>query len=124
MAAKPNQKAPAVRNQAGQFVPGHKALSPGRPPLRDINYKNAFYKNVPASEWVAIIRQAVRQAKQGDKDARKWLTDYLIGPPVQRIAPTDPEGQNPYQTISDQELVELAKLVTAMHITDSKVYKK
>lgn len=120
----PEPPAPPMRNARGVFVKGHKSVSPGRPPIRDINYKNAFFKNVPAQDWVAIIKQAVRQAKQGDKDARKWLTDYLVGPPVQRVAPTDPTGTNPYQTVTDAELVSLAKIVVAMHPADNKVHSK
>jgi len=34
--------------------------------------------------WAAIIERAVADAKEGDKDARKWLSDYAVGQPVQR----------------------------------------
>jgi len=34
--------------------------------------------------WVAIVKRAVEDAKQGDARARAWLADYLIGRPVER----------------------------------------
>ena len=34
--------------------------------------------------WAAIIERAIAGAKEGDKDARKWLSDYSVGQPVQR----------------------------------------
>lgn len=40
---------------------------------------------VTSEKWTAIILKAVDQATVGDWRARKWLGDYLMGPPVQRI---------------------------------------
>ncbi len=36
-----------------------------------------------AEDWQAIVAKAVEQAKRGDSVARKFLADYLIGPPVE-----------------------------------------
>ena len=36
-------------------------------------------------DWKAIGEKAVDQARNGDKDARKWLADYLVGPATKRL---------------------------------------
>jgi len=40
---------------------------------------------VTPEKWTRIITKAVHQAIDGDRHARKWLGDYLMGPPVQRV---------------------------------------
>lgn len=40
---------------------------------------------VTSKKWASIILKAVDQAELGDWRARKWLGDYLMGPPVQRV---------------------------------------
>ena len=40
---------------------------------------------VTSEKWSAIILKAVDLAVGGDWRARKWLGDYLMGPPVQRV---------------------------------------
>lgn len=40
---------------------------------------------VSSEDWSRIITAAVDQAVEGDWRARKWLGDYLMGPPVQRV---------------------------------------
>jgi hypothetical protein len=40
---------------------------------------------VSSEDWANIVLGAVSKASEGDWRARKWLGDYLIGPPVQRV---------------------------------------
>jgi len=40
---------------------------------------------VSLKDWREIIKKAVEQAKRGDQQARKFLAEYLIGPPQQRL---------------------------------------
>jgi hypothetical protein len=47
---------------------------------------------VTFDEWDKVVKKALEQAKRGDSQARKWLSDYLIGPPQQRIDHTT-DGQ-------------------------------
>ena len=35
-------------------------------------------------DWEKIVIKAASQAKRGDATARRWLSDYIIGPPTQR----------------------------------------
>lgn len=38
---------------------------------------------VTAENWVAITNRAVALATSGDNNARKWLSEYLLGRPVE-----------------------------------------
>lgn len=40
---------------------------------------------VSSEDWSRVITAALDQAIEGDWRARKWLGNYLMGPPVQRI---------------------------------------
>jgi len=40
---------------------------------------------VTFQDWHDIIKKAVEQAKRGNANARKFLADYIIGPPNQRV---------------------------------------
>ena len=75
----------ADRNNSGQFVKGHPG-GPGRPPKPK---EEKFYKTtlsaVTLTDWREIVKKAVEQAKRGNPSARKWLSDYLIGPPQQKV---------------------------------------
>ena len=87
MSASPN-KSPAagsVRDARGRFLPGHPPTSPGRLPRhKEERYLTALTGEVSTEDWLEIIRTAKTQAKHGNKDARKWLSDLLVGrDPVQ-----------------------------------------
>lgn len=56
------------------------------------SYLKRLHDDVSLDDWGEIIAVAILQAKKGDKDARKWLGDYLLGTPVQRTEVTGPEG--------------------------------
>lgn len=102
------------RDLAGKLLPGSTA-NPGKPKGRppkvvEETYLQAFTEVVTLPEMRQIIRTALRQAKKGDKDARKWLTDYIVGPPVQRVL--DPAlVVNPYAGMSAEELKATAQAV-------------
>ena len=85
---------------------------PGRPKKeREARYLEITLNTVTYDDWQKVVKKALAQALLGDKDARKWLSEYLVGVPVQRIAPTTPDGENPYMDISTDELVELARKI-------------
>ena len=85
---------------------------PGRPKKeREARYLEITLNTVTYDDWQKVVKKALDQALLGDKDARKWLSEYLVGVPVQRIAPTTPDGENPYMDISTDELVELARKI-------------
>jgi hypothetical protein len=76
----------------GKFVAGNKA-SPGRKPKeRELRYYDILMSTVTFEVWAEIVKKAAEQAKKGDQAARKWLADYLVGPPVNRTELTGADG--------------------------------
>ena len=47
---------------------------------------------VTYQDWREIVKKAVTQAKRGNPQARKFLADYLLGPPPQRHELTGKDG--------------------------------
>lgn len=39
---------------------------------------------VSEDDWVEIIKRAILDARRGDTAARKFIADYLVGPPVEK----------------------------------------
>ena len=65
---------------------GHKP-GPGRPKKkREDRYLEVTLTACTFADWRVVVERAVTHAKRGDYQARKWLSDYLIGPAVQRLA--------------------------------------
>jgi hypothetical protein len=73
------------RDDNGKFAPGNKG-GPGRPPKpKEEKFYRTTLSAVTLSDWREIVKKAVEQAKRGNPSARKWLSDYLIGPPQQKV---------------------------------------
>lgn len=71
-----------ARDEQGRFLPGHSLAGPGRPKrTTEIEYLNATAQKVSLDKWGDIVERAIDDAVKGDKDARRWLSDYLIGKP-------------------------------------------
>jgi len=47
-------------------------------------YMSAMIGQVSIKDWIAIVAKAVDDAIDGKPSARKWLSDYLLGQPMQR----------------------------------------
>ncbi len=72
------------RDSQGRFQPGN-AGGPGRPRrATEREYLAALRDGCSADDWHEIVQRAVRDAKQGDHSARKWLGAYLVGEPGSR----------------------------------------
>ena len=86
---------PKVRSWAkdltapGNFMKGGSGLTEGggRTAIHNaaIARLHELHVLVTPARWEAIVLSAVEQAEAGDRHARKWLGDYLMGPPVQRV---------------------------------------
>ena len=75
----------AERDENGKFIPGHKG-GPGRPSkAKEEKFYRTTLSAVSLADWREIVKKAVDQAKKGNPSARKWLSDYLIGPPQQKV---------------------------------------
>ena len=66
------------RDNKGRFVKGSSGNPKGRSPKeREERYYTIAMNSVTFKDWEQIIATAVKQAKRGDAQARKWLCDYL-----------------------------------------------
>jgi hypothetical protein len=65
-----------------------------RPKEREVEYTNIIQSSCSPSDWKTIVNKAVEQAKRGDEKARKWLSDNLIGLPVQKNEITGKDGSS------------------------------
>lgn len=70
----------------------HKNLKPtldkGSKALQQVagNRLEAMDAAVSPKDWSDIVQKAVTQALTGDRHARAWLGNYLMGMPIQRVA--------------------------------------
>ena len=72
-----------MRDNLGRFVPGSSGNPKGRQSKdRETKYLSVAQRVCGFREWREIVLVAVDQAKEGDAQARRWLSEYLIGKPV------------------------------------------
>ena len=75
-----------MANSAGTWKPGQSGNPKGRPPKsKEEKFFKTTISSVKLSDWREIVQKAVEQAKRGNPAARKWLSDYLLGPPQQKL---------------------------------------
>lgn len=102
-----------VLDEDGHPKPG-RALGAGNTPKRLTKHRQDIYLKTmheiaTEEEWRDICRQAVLDAKDGDHRARSWLSDYLIGKPLQRVY-----TKATVETTQKLELGERAAIVAAL----------
>lgn len=69
------------RDERGRFVKGNRA-SPGRPKRNtETRYLEIMMAEVTPEYWAGITRRAIADALKGLPEARRWLSDYVIGKP-------------------------------------------
>ncbi len=74
------------RDKKGRFLPGVPGSSPGRPRRAvEEKYHEILVGKVSEADWQAIIERAVTEAKAGDRDARNFLANYLLGKPRESL---------------------------------------
>ena len=80
------------RDANGRFAKGNSG-GPGRTSkTREVRFLEITLATVTYQDWADIVEKAKDQAKRGNPVARKWLGDYLLGPPVQRTELTGADG--------------------------------
>lgn len=73
------------RTAKGTFAPGNGG-GPGRPKKqREEKFYSITLSTVTFDDWKDIVKKAVQMAKKGDQAARKFLADYLLGCPNQKV---------------------------------------
>jgi hypothetical protein len=63
------------------------------PKDREVKFYDLTVSAVSEEDWIGIVKTAVRLATKGDAQARKWLSDYLVGLPQQKVDLTT-NGEN------------------------------
>ena len=97
-----------TRRADGTFEKGHSGNPNGRPKRStEERYLAALSRHVTMQDWEKIIKTAISRAKAGDSVARTWLSDYLMGKPVQRSEVTG-AGGGPVQVQSIERALERA----------------
>lgn len=82
------------RDDKGRFIKGHTGNPTGRMPKdREVKFYDLTISAVSEDDWVKVVKTAVRLAIKGDAQARKWLSDNLIGLPQQKVDLTT-NGEN------------------------------
>ena len=82
------------RDEKGRFIKGHTGNPTGRMPKdREVKFYDLTVSAVSEEDWTGIVKTAVRLATKGDSQARKWLSDFLIGLPQQKVDLTT-NGEN------------------------------
>lgn len=94
------------RDHTGKFVAGNKAAvgnkgggAPSKEHIRKFN--KAIRSEVTDADLEEIVRTAIGQAKEGDRFARQWLWDRVVGKAMQQIAHLDGDETDLTRLLSD-----------------------
>lgn len=69
------------RDEKGRFIKGGGG-GPGRPRrATEGRYMDVLMGEVTSEYWAAITRRAIGDAMKGVPEARRWLSDYVLGKP-------------------------------------------
>ena len=72
------------RDEKERFIKGVSG-NPGGRPIDQSKYLKKIDTALSFKKWRAIIIKAIDQAERGDSKARQWLSDYILGRPVQNV---------------------------------------
>ena len=79
-----------------------KTQSTGRKPRPvEERYLELLRQTVTEQDWVTIVQTASARAKAGDNVARQWLSDWVLGKPVERHELTGADGE-PIMVVVDR----------------------
>lgn len=83
-----------ARDKNGRFKKGHSGNPRGRPKrTTDERYIRALARTVRIKDWEKIVTTGIARAKAGDLGWARFLAEYLMGKPIQRMEHSGPEGQ-------------------------------
>jgi hypothetical protein len=82
-----------TRDEKGRFIKGHEKTGGRKSRAYEDAVMELFKKVVTPDKQRKIIEKAVDLAAHGDQAARKFIFDYLIGPPVQRSEVSGNDGE-------------------------------
>jgi hypothetical protein len=73
------------KDNLGRFAKGNTFSAVYRNVSPLAKYRNAFQESISNGDWKKIILKAVEQAIDGDKEARRFVAEYLVGRPKETI---------------------------------------
>ena len=85
------------REANGQFGKGNRVAAGNKGGGRSARPKEEQYLDImlrtcTAEDWEKIVKSAVTFAKAGDGKAREWLSNYILGKPIERTEISGPNG--------------------------------
>lgn len=75
-----------LRAPDGKWLPGTPSPNPKGQPRKEQRYIDLLHQTVTDEDVIAIIKEAVRQAKEGNRWARTFLWNYGVGKPRQMLS--------------------------------------
>ena len=95
------------RDYHGRFALGNPG-GPGRPPTaKEHAYLETLGAVCTVDDWRSICCRAVRDARNGDRHARNWLSKYLLGDNQQLADLPAHDKPNSYDDLPADLLLEL-----------------
>ena len=89
------------RDANGRFGKGN-GFGTGRPKRQvEERYLAILRKAVTPEDWDQITQTAIARAKAGDNVARQWLSDWMLGKPIERHELSGVDGE-PIRVVLDQ----------------------
>lgn len=93
------------------------------PRVVEDKYIKKLHSTTKISDWVAICSKAIEQAKDGDDKARRWISEYLIGKPLQGLDLTSKgekiqQGVIDVKQLSTDQLRRLSDIVGEVEATE------
>lgn len=110
---------PTVRDERGRFASGTRG-GPGRMALaREREYLDIVMHECTPDRWREVVITAINDAigtngRKGDRFARDWLSDRLMGPLAYALAV---QMQQEYDPQGDAMIVKLAAILTQLPTT-------
>lgn len=92
------------RDTSGRFTKGNQVAKgnkggPGRPvKKREERYLEITLKACTFEDWRLVVNRAVEDAQQGDAQARKWLSDFLL-PAIAQLHQFSGGGGGPFRVV-------------------------
>ena len=62
------------------------------PRPKEEQYLDIMLRTCTPDDWEKIVLSAVTRAKAGDSKAREWLSNYILGKPIERTEISGPNG--------------------------------
>lgn len=79
-----------MRDELGRYLKGHSG-GPGRPKRKTEEHRLAELSDALSdADWREVCKAAIKQAKEGDRHAREWLSKHLLPIPSPNPEPNGP----------------------------------